>query len=648
LTSRAVLAVLIVVAAVIIAIAFAKDPALWVGSGQRLALAGLVALWAAAAWNVAKFLKDTLDVRDRVLAIRDRRLLSKRLRRGPYDLPTIESATQYYIRPDCSNLDPAGEAEIRHALAVRSDLFRTMDAFIHNDGPLRHLILLADSGIGKTSFLLNYYAHNERLRLLSRRLPIALVALNASDADETIASIPNKQGHIAFLDAFDEDTKAIGNHHVRLQELMHSCREFYRVVMTCRSQFFHRDEEIPVDTGILRVGPRRAGTSGTHEFLKLYLAPFSDDQVTRYLRRRFPIWQRTQRARAKALIDKIPLLTVRPMLLAHIPEVSASKRTISHAFELYELMVQAWLQREAHWADPGTLRKISESLAVDIYTRRKERGTERIPVEELKELTARIGISLEGHLVTSRSLLNRDAVGNFKFAHRSIMEYLFVVQLLDRNPRCFGIEITDQMRLFICEIVQALTPAGHQLQTILDRCADVVILKGTSKVDSASEELVSGFYGLCNTADGRRTLTELGAESVNISAHVIRRYLTRSSIAGRVMVRGEAIDMTRGSETLDRWLEWFAQQTNETRAALFAHIAISNNVELLSLRTPSPLAKRIVEMSNWLGERSIGALATLHGESIGIEFVPLYDRTGVCALRIPREFLGKMVERMRV
>ena len=62
---------------------------------------------------------------------------------------------------------------------------------------------------------------------------------------------------------------------------MVSCSSFSRVVITCRTQFFPRDEEIPVETGIRRgLGPRKAGAE-CYEFVKLYLSPFDDQDVKR-------------------------------------------------------------------------------------------------------------------------------------------------------------------------------------------------------------------------------------------------------------------------------------------------------------------------------------------------------------------------------
>jgi hypothetical protein len=339
-------------------------------------------------------------------------------------------------------VDPAQEAEIRQVVATEETLFAAVDKHLAKDNPHRHLLLLADSGMGKSSFVLNYYARTQRLSK-NKRQRLAVVPLGIPDADEYIAKIPDQQNTVIFLDAFDEDTKAIKDHRQRLLELMHACRYFKRVLITCRTQFFPRDEEIPRETGIARVGPRKAGEGATYEFWKLYLSPLNDDQVEAFLRKRYPYWPWGKRKQARELVKKIPLLSVRPMLLAYIPDLLESGARIDYAFQLYEVLVEKWLERESHWVEQKALRAFSERLAVDLYVNRHRHGAERIPRPELAVLAKEWNIPLDEWQLSGRSLLNRDAEGNYKFAHRSIMEYLCVKRLTEGDQACRDLELTD-------------------------------------------------------------------------------------------------------------------------------------------------------------------------------------------------------------
>ena len=358
----------------------------------------------------------------------------------------IENSTRYYVHPNCSDMDPAREAEPRQLVTVKGNLLETVDDYLLSDQ--HHLLILADSGMGKTSFVLNYYAYNQN-KSKRKRQRLALVPLGSPEADDYIAQIENKEETVLFLDAFDEDTKAIANHRQRLHELMEACRAFKRVVITCRTQFFRADEEIPKKTGIVKVGPRKAGEGREYEFWKLYLSPLSDTQVQQYLNKRFRFSPR-ERQRAWEIVERIPLLSARPMILAYIPDLLDSDADFISVKQLYKVMVKKWLEREEDWvSDKKALRAFSERLAVDLYINRQERGGEHIPFAEIEPFAQEWGIQLESWQLRGRSLLNRDAEGNFKFAHRSIMEYLCVERIIDQDPACAGIELTDQMQMFL-------------------------------------------------------------------------------------------------------------------------------------------------------------------------------------------------------
>jgi hypothetical protein len=406
---------------------------------------------------------------------RNKKILEDEFARGPYDRTTIERSTRYYIQPKCSNIDPAQEKEIRHAfIATKEDLFSKVDIFLDYDNAFQHLLILADSGTGKTSFVLNYYVHNYRRRKYKclKRIghPISIVPLGIQDADRLIDAIPNKREKAIFLDAFDEDVKAITDHKLRIENLVDKCRDFRKVIITCRTQFFPKDEEIPTETGILKLGPTKAGESHTYEFWKLYLSPFDDNDVKHFLKKRYPIWKYRTQKKARDIALKIPLLTARPMLLAHIPDIIDQGTKIERCSQLYETMVDAWLERETAWVNKDALRDFSERLAVDIFLKRQLRGTECITIEALSDLGKQWEIEIPDWQLSGRSLLNRDAAGNYKFAHRSIMEYLFAVRLIHGDPQCCGIKLTDQMKKFLIELLipSLRKPIKMVFQDILD------------------------------------------------------------------------------------------------------------------------------------------------------------------------------------
>jgi hypothetical protein len=381
------------------------------------------------------------------------KILQSQLSRGLYDIETIRLATRYYVRPKISFIDPSKEFELRQALtAPRKDLFVYVDQFLVSSKDKRHLLILADSGTGKTSFVLNYFAHNSQ-RKIGKRSEIVIMPLGIKGVDELIAKVSDAHRKVIFLDALDEDIKAQENLNVRIFALIELCKDFKKIIITCRTQFFSKDDEIPLETGIMRLTPRQAGAHGNYVFQRAYLSPFDDRQVSTYIRKRYPFWRHSERRRAMLIAKRIPLLSVRPMLLAHIPDLLERKVEFSGVSDLYEVMVDAWIDRETAWPNKADLKAFSELIAVELYVNREYRGMERIPYIELQGLAKSWGISLQPWQISSRSLLNRDADGNFKFAHRSIMEYLFVKRLIEGDVRCFGVHLTDQMKKFIYEQV---------------------------------------------------------------------------------------------------------------------------------------------------------------------------------------------------
>ena len=254
------------------------------------------------------------------------------------------------------------------------------------------------------------------------------------------------------MDALDEDTLAISNHRLRFHKLIEASSRFRHVLISCRTQYFSRDDEIPKEAGIIKVGP--IGPSDTREYIinKLYLSPFSEEQIRRYLWRRFPFWQRRRRHSAFALVKKIEDLPARPMLLAQVELILSLGEECKYSFQIYEQMIQSWLNREKGIADPATLREFCECLAVDIFENRKRRGAEKITEVKLATLATRFGVQLPRiEHIRTRSLLNRDAQGGLKFAHRSIMEYLFIARFRKFPTSTPQLEWTDQMKRFYWE-----------------------------------------------------------------------------------------------------------------------------------------------------------------------------------------------------
>lgn len=353
------------------------------------------------------------------------------------------SATTDYLVPYCSNVDPTDREDLRNTVAVREQVLDALDRELNSEEK-RHILVLADSGMGKTTLLLNLVAREHRRGHRHGRR-FALVPLGEAGALERLVAIPNKRETILLLDAFDEDPRAIEDAALRMETLMTAAAPFKCVVLTCRTQFFPSDEKLPRQTGIKRVAARRAGAPVVYQWLTVYLQPFDRQQIDQYLRRAIPWHRLEQRRKAKRIIADISDLAARPMLTALIPSLAASKREAQSLWDLYAFMVDMWIQRESTWIEPDVLRMMSQSIAVELVIKRSSRGSERMSRDDLVELAGIEYTTMEEWKLTSRSLLNRDADGFYKFAHRSILEFFFIKALLDGDKRCLPVKWTDMM-----------------------------------------------------------------------------------------------------------------------------------------------------------------------------------------------------------
>lgn len=349
--------------------------------------------------------------------------------------------------------DPSTRLDLVDALAIRREpLFTMLDRLIFAGCSSKYVFIFADCGMGKTTFLINYF-HRRRNKLGRKKLSIALVSLSKSGYLDEIKAIPldRHAETILLMDAFDEDPLVFEGVTKRLDVIIGITSSFRSVVISCRSQFFASDKDIPVATGALRVGPTPLGFSKEYEFSKIYIAPFDVKRVRKYLRTAFPgAKNMARRGRAKAMIARVPSLVMRPMLLAHISDVleNENRENLMSQADIYQAIVSAWVRRESRWVKGGPLLDFSKKLALDIYENRHVRGGEYCSRDELAILAEQWKIPIRKEFLTGRSLLNRTDDGWCKFAHRSIMEYLVSSAVLEGYGKA-SIDLNSQIALFI-------------------------------------------------------------------------------------------------------------------------------------------------------------------------------------------------------
>lgn len=399
--------------------------------GVPIAIFGLIAAYNKyIVWKRKKILQDDLQAQT---------FLSQ------FNRKEIEDAISGYVSPHCSPVDPSNKDDHEFLADTRENVFEYFDRVIATSGKAFHL-LLADTGMGKTSLCINYFVH--RKAKFPENMP-CIISLASGDADRRIRAVRGKSNSILILDAFDEDPAAILDAKGRLMSILKLSADFKFVLITCRSQFFVSEDSIPYETPLPVLVPRGIGSNSTFSLIRSYISPFDGAEIDKYISKHFPIWNPFRikvRKRAKSLISEIPDLAYRPMLLERLPEIAKDKYSSTELYDLYDNMIDGWLNRESRWIKIKDLRSVSYELAIYISAGMPNNNG-RIDYDEIEKLAVTaLGKNPSWKHLTSRSLLNRDSQGRFKFAHKSILEFLIVKLAIQNDNRASNYQWTPFMK----------------------------------------------------------------------------------------------------------------------------------------------------------------------------------------------------------
>lgn len=437
-------------------------------------------------FSFAAIYKITLRIREHQRKKRLTRDLS------PFYTPNeIENSLKYYVPTKCQNVSPSivQEPANSYPFATKEKLipFFLRKAFKDKYNDCKFFIILADSGMGKTTFMINLFLSYTKKSFFhsifgdlfwTDRFKMRLYPLGHPKTTDEISSLESKTDTILLLDAFDEDSNAIVDFKKRLAQILDLVWKFRMVIITCRTHFFPTEQEEPEKTGLLKYGTNK----GEHIFGKLYISPFDDSDIKKYLRRKYPwfsfrirmrgnnipdtpfrisypVFLSTKRGKAQYIVSQSPNLMVRPMLLNYIDELIKNNTVYRFSFQIYEELIDKWLEREAlRYNDKdvskAVLYKFSFELAKDIFLNREKRKGLYISVSDLEIFAKKYNITLSRVEMTSKSLLNRTAEGLYKFSHKSILEYFLAMEGYN-SPKFIKdnyFNDLDNVKLFLKEI----------------------------------------------------------------------------------------------------------------------------------------------------------------------------------------------------
>lgn len=408
----------------------------------------------------------------------------------------ILHATNNYIETRYQNISPTEDDEpgCKYIASAKDKLLPLFldKVFKYGKDDNKYFLILADSGMGKTTFLVNLYLRYKTKNWKNtslRKFKIRLIPIWHQKAFQYIDEIPEKENTILLLDAFDEMIEAQQNHFKALKKVLDKTDSFRLIVLTCRTQFFPSKEEEPKETGYFT-----AGESGEYHFQKAYLSVFDDRDVKKYLKKKYPFfWHRSKRKAGTRICQKSANLIIRPMLLNYIDDIIKDEQLFKYSFQIYHSLISSWMKRESlkrsikekyknDFRFYRALKEFSKRLALNMYQNRISRNGYYIPKEEefgFDMLTIEeVAEGTEGDLMLSdldaksKSLLNRNSAGDYKFSHKSVLEYYLANAIFngELDYESFDFSGMDMARNFLTEmIVNKLTQEGGVFNLVLDK-----------------------------------------------------------------------------------------------------------------------------------------------------------------------------------
>lgn len=371
-----------------------------------------------------------------------------------YDLHEIEQATQNYIPTRYLRLGP-GQASHAPAAAQPDESRKLIPFLLERDlsEEVSQVLVMADSGIGKTTFMLNLYQTCAFDKKYQR--PVELFPLRDPETMKLVAALPKREQLTLLLDGFNEDPQAITNYETRLQAIIEQTKGFGQVIITCRTRFFSNELSQPIEVYL-----QQADTEAHRAFVSFYLSTFSEEEVRRYIKKKYSVWNRNKRRRAMEIIDQAPHLMEQPLLLSFAEDLLDGQRSYRHTYEIYEDLITTWIARAAYPQPPERRERFQQSLydlmldlSMALY--HKHHGGEGLFLSEgdVLALIERHNLRSEEIRADGRSLFNYYANQGYKFTHNSIMEY-FLAQEAYHNPD-FMREVSfaglDQAQRFLLE-----------------------------------------------------------------------------------------------------------------------------------------------------------------------------------------------------
>ncbi len=379
-----------------------------------------------------------------------------------------------------------------------------LDEFL-TDEKCSFLTLLGDSGTGKSSFSLHYFMFQVKRYLLdkSRRIPFFMslkdypgrlnveifilkefyekLGLSLSLAIFQEFALQGRL--LSFVDGFDEmvsmsdqeetienfkELTKLSFENVQFMTQSHKERkQTNKIFMTCRTHYFFTDvQEENILKADYTVLYRNYATGSNYRITRINVEKFNQEQIRRYI-----VKNTGSEATAReflGIIDNtynLKELSERPLLLNMIVKTLSTLKDSKqlNVVDLYLAYTNDWIERD-DWRSqmtPQGKRQFMWELAVKMYECGGDFSLHYSHLERPKKNLFKPQQSEKSekgdyfkYEITTCSFLNRGSSGNYKFIHKSFMEY-FVAEYLfncikeEKTDILAGNELNADIRFFL-------------------------------------------------------------------------------------------------------------------------------------------------------------------------------------------------------
>jgi len=309
----------------------------------------------------------------------------------------------------------------------------------------RYTCIMGDTGSGKTDALVHFLEEYVGSSFFPSEIRLYTLKKGYNKVLEAIQKeYPNEESRkkcVLLLDALDECEEARkslentpdNNPSTFINKLYEDTKNFAWVIVTCRKQFFMREEYLPGKMDVEIGNPQDLDNLFLH-WQKLYIAPFSDKQVDEYLLRKFGVTSGKETCEeARRIVDLCEDVFLRPMILSHIDivmKVYAQRQKPLTMKDIYDAIVYYWIQREAKNKPEEIERLLNVSIATAGYMYKNNLNS--LDDEHYREFCREYKIDDRDNLIRVKSLLTNDKDG-FRFSHKSFYDFLLAYWLF-LNP----------------------------------------------------------------------------------------------------------------------------------------------------------------------------------------------------------------------